>query len=383
SDDGIDGSRGRRDGSDVRDAKRDSSRGVFDGDLADFFGSVNLAADESEDEMVVTFDEAGRIDDVGAANGVEDVVDGDAGGDEARGIGRDLEFRDAAALNNYCCDAVQAIHARLDVVGGDFPKLVGRDAFGSEAVADDRKYSKRKAVRFNFRGGGKFGLQTSDDGVDALEGENHVGLPVEEEVHFGRPAARDGLYALQAWDAVDGFFDGARDGDEHLVDGHDAVVDPDGDARKIGFGENGNGHRQRAISADCSEADNQEKNWAREAVKPRDVWGPARRIRMAGRRRERHRVLFLACRRFGWGRGGFFFLGSAWSFDFNLRLIREGVAASCDDFVACRKAVKDLHAILCADADLDVFDGSVIVGAGKDHVVGAFVVFVKSGGGNG
>ena len=33
--------------------------------------------------------------------------------------------------------------------------------------------------------------------------------------------------------AVDGFFDGPGDGDHHLIDGHDAVVDPDQHAREI------------------------------------------------------------------------------------------------------------------------------------------------------
>src|SRR5215475_6535901 len=98
--------------------------------------------------MVIAFDEAGRVDDIGAADGIENVVDGDAGGYEARGIRGNLKFGDAAALYDDRGDAVEAIHARLDVVGSDFPKFVGRNAIGSEAVADDRKYREGEAVRF-------------------------------------------------------------------------------------------------------------------------------------------------------------------------------------------------------------------------------------------
>jgi hypothetical protein len=51
-------------------------------------------------------------------------------------------------------------------------------------------------------------------------------------------------YKLEAWDAIHSFFDGTCDGDQHLVDGHHAVVHADDDARKIRVREDGDGNRK-------------------------------------------------------------------------------------------------------------------------------------------
>ena len=99
-------------------------------------------------------------------------------------------------------------------------------------------------------------MKARDDRVDALERENHVRLPIEEEIDFGGASAGDGLHSLQSGYAVDGFFDGAGDRYEHLVDRHYAIVDADDNAGKIGFRKDGNGHSQRTIAADRGEAHN-------------------------------------------------------------------------------------------------------------------------------
>ena len=65
---------------------------------------------------------------------------------------------------------------------------------------------------------------------------HHVDVPVEEKIDFGRAAAGDGSDLLQSGNAVDGFFDGTRDGDHHLIDGHYAVVHADDDAGKSVMG---------------------------------------------------------------------------------------------------------------------------------------------------
>ncbi len=114
-------------------------------------------------------------------------------------------------------------------------------------------------------------MQARDDRIHALKRENHVRIPVEEQIDFRRTAASDGLYGLEARDAIDGFFDRARDGDEHLVDGHDAVVHAYHDAGKIGRRKNGNGHREGAIATNDSEADNQEEYGPREPLEPREI----------------------------------------------------------------------------------------------------------------
>src|SRR5262249_32694383 len=215
---------GAGDGGNVADADGNSGGRVFDDDLTDFAGRVNLAADKSENELMVIFKEAGRIDKVGAANGVEDVSDGDAGSDEAGGIGSDLIFRDAAALNEHGGDAIKTIDAGLDVIGSDFPKAIGRNRVRGKAVADDGESSEGEAVGFEFGGGRKFGLQASNGGVDALQGHDHIVLPFKEEINFSGAAAGNGDDTLEAGDIVHGLFDGAGDGDQHLVNRHDAVV---------------------------------------------------------------------------------------------------------------------------------------------------------------
>ena len=62
---------------------------------------------------------------------------------------------------------------------------------------------------------------------------------------------------MQAWNAVDGFFDGARDDHQHLVDGHHAVVDANDDAGKIGIRKNRNGNGEGEVSADEHQSDDQ------------------------------------------------------------------------------------------------------------------------------
>ncbi len=99
-------------------------------------GVVGLRADEAEDELVVGFVEAGRVDDVGGLDGVDEVEERDAGGLQAREVGDDVELGDLAALDDDGADAGDAIERRLEVVGGELPELgLGDDAFGSEVRA--------------------------------------------------------------------------------------------------------------------------------------------------------------------------------------------------------------------------------------------------------
>ena len=152
-------------------------------------------------------------------------------------------------------DAIEAIHTRLDVVSGDFPELVRRDDVRGQAVANDGKNSEGEPVCLYFSCWRQLRLQAGDDGVDALQRQNHVAAPVEEKIDLGGTAAGDGLNFLQTWDAVDGFLERARDDHEHLVDGHHAVVDADNHAGKIGVGKNGHRDGEREIGADEHQAD--------------------------------------------------------------------------------------------------------------------------------
>src|SRR5438477_7732323 len=108
---------------------------------------------------MIVLDEPRRIDEVGAADGIENIVDGDARRKKASRFGHDLEFRNAATLNENGSDTIEPVDAWLDVVGGDFPKLVLWDGVRGEAVTKNRKGSKREAVRLNLGRRRQFRLQ--------------------------------------------------------------------------------------------------------------------------------------------------------------------------------------------------------------------------------
>src|SRR5262249_33605534 len=86
----------------------------------------------------------------------------------------------------------------------------------------------------------------------------HLDFPGEEQVDFDLSAAGDGLNQLDTLHAVDGFFDGPGDGDEHLVYGGDAVIDADDDAGEIGGWEDGDGNGAGEIDADADQSDDDE-----------------------------------------------------------------------------------------------------------------------------
>ena len=65
----------------------------------------------------------------------------------------------------------------------------------------------------------------------------------------------------EAGDAVDGVFDGLGDGDLHLLDGHDAVIDADDDAGKIGLRKDGDGDLKRGVDACEGEGEAGRRRW--------------------------------------------------------------------------------------------------------------------------
>src|SRR5205085_8107285 len=83
--------------------------------------------------------------------------------------------------------------------------------------------------------------------LDELERLFDVHAPREEEINFAGAARRDGTDARDAGDAVHRLLDGARDGDERLLRGHDAVVNDDDDAREVCGREEGDGQTPRSI----------------------------------------------------------------------------------------------------------------------------------------
>src|SRR5437899_1172850 len=146
---------------------------------------------------MIALDETRGIDEVRAANGIENIVDGNAGSEKARRFGRHLEFRDAATLNQNGGDAIEPVYAWLEVVGGNFPELILWNRVRGQAVTKDWERGEGEAVRFDLGRGRQFRLQAGNDSVDALQRKNHVAVPVKKKIDLRGTAAGDGLHFLQ------------------------------------------------------------------------------------------------------------------------------------------------------------------------------------------
>ena len=69
--------------------------------------------------------------------------------------------------------------------------------------------------------------------------------------------------------AVDRVFDGLGDGDLHLLDRHDAVVDADDDAGEIGLREDGDRNTPGGVDPDQGEDDEEEEDGSAKAQEPK------------------------------------------------------------------------------------------------------------------
>src|SRR5581483_3222186 len=173
-------------------------------------------------------------------------------------IGPHFEFRFLAALHDDRRDAGHAIQSRFEVVGRQFPQSRLRHRFRREGVPHHRKSGEGEPVGGDFRRGRQQRLHARERRVHALERLKHVDAPREEEIDLGGAAARDRLDAFEALHAVERLLDRPRDGDLHLIDRRDPVVDADEDARKIDFGKNRDRNRRREVHAGSDERQDDE-----------------------------------------------------------------------------------------------------------------------------
>ena len=107
---------------------------------------------------MIAFQQAWRIHQIGAPNGVQHVVYGRAGGEQLRRVRRDLEFGFLAALHDHGGDTVKPVQPRLHLIRRHLPEPGLRHPVGGDAVTDDRKAGEGHAMRFDPRGVGKLGL---------------------------------------------------------------------------------------------------------------------------------------------------------------------------------------------------------------------------------
>ena len=148
-DDGVHRLHARRDRRHVGNLHRNTRLRVLDDDLPELFGIVYLCVHQSEVQLMVLLQQAGRVDEVGAPHRVENVGDRDACRQQLRWIRSDVEFRLLSSLHQHRRDAVEAVQARLQFVGGHRPELGLRNRVGGEAVADDGKAGEGQAMRLD------------------------------------------------------------------------------------------------------------------------------------------------------------------------------------------------------------------------------------------
>src|SRR6266852_3377679 len=243
---------------------------------------------------------------------------------------------------------------------------------------------------FHFRGGWKFGLQARHNRIDSLQGQNHVGIPIEEKIDFGGAAAGDGLNLQQTRHTVDGFFDRAGDHHEHLVNGHDAVVHADDNAWKIGVWKNGDGNLKCQKSAHQGQADDQKQNRARQALKPGYVrfgggLGGAKGIGSWLHPRLLL-VLFRGLRRITGFSCFVALVGSTLRrrgrFDLDRRVFRQRVTSGRDHRITSFDSTDNLGAVRCADADLHGFNMRMAVRTREQYDVRSFGTLEDGGGGH-
>src|SRR5579862_7017232 len=103
----------RRDGGDISNANRNPTGRDLDYDVAYFLCGMYLATDQSQHEMMVALDKAGRVDQVRASDYIQDVGDRYSRHGQTCGVRCDLEFRDTAALYHDRRHAIQPVQARL------------------------------------------------------------------------------------------------------------------------------------------------------------------------------------------------------------------------------------------------------------------------------
>src|SRR6516225_2934279 len=96
-----------------------------------------------------------------------------------------MELRLLASLHNHRRDTAHTVESRRDVVRGHLPELRLRNRIRGEAVAENGKRSKGKAVTLDLGSRRKFGLDLGQGRVNQLQRLKHVDLPVEKQVDFG------------------------------------------------------------------------------------------------------------------------------------------------------------------------------------------------------
>ena len=117
----VDGFDRWRNAGDVADVDGSAGRRGLDDDGGDLGRSARLPAHQAQNQLVIILDQSGRIDEIPAADGVQQVRNGDGGLQQFHRIRLNLEFGFLPALHHNGRDPRGAVQPRLNLVGGHFP----------------------------------------------------------------------------------------------------------------------------------------------------------------------------------------------------------------------------------------------------------------------
>ena len=241
---------------------------------------------------MVSAQQARRIDQVRVVHRVQNVLHSHVRPQHSRRIGRDLKLRLLSSLHQNAGHPIQPVQPRLELIGGQFPKLRLRNFVRGEAVTQNRKARKIKPMRINLSRRRQRALDSRNRGFHLLQRQHHVYAPVEVQIDFRRTAAGNRVHLLQSLNAIDRFLDGPRNRHFHLVDGHDAIVHADDNSRKVRRGKHGDRKGKSLVDSHHGQRENHEDDRFRVARKPVAIrivnrCDPSRRWRRLGRRIDR------------------------------------------------------------------------------------------------
>src|SRR5439155_3838032 len=92
--------------------------------MPDFLRSTDLTIHQAEVKLVVAFQKARRVDQVGFANRVQNVIDRNPSRQQLGRLGDDVELRFLSSLNDDGRNALEPVQAWLHLVGCTSHSLV-------------------------------------------------------------------------------------------------------------------------------------------------------------------------------------------------------------------------------------------------------------------
>ena len=217
---------------------------------------------------MVLAQQARRIDQVRVVHRVQNVLHSNVRSQHSRRIGRDLKLRLLPSLHQNAGHSIQPVQPRLELIGGQLPKLRLRNFVRGEAVAQNRKTREIQPLGVDLSCRRQRALDSRNGGFHLLQRQHHVDAPVEVQIDFRGASAGNRVHLLQPRNAIYRFFDRPRDGHFHLVDGHHAVVHAYDDSRKVRGGKHGDGKGKSLVDSHHGQRENHEDDRFRVAREP-------------------------------------------------------------------------------------------------------------------